>query len=82
MEGLGADIMDKSKVLTDKNINFSLVDIRTVKIDKDLKGNERIKEYVRQVKNPHLYLCGKFTIRSNYRNNGLTLEDNLRKMIF
>ena len=58
-----------------------LADIRFIKVSDDLKGDDRIAEYIKQIKNPNLYKCGRFTIRSNYVKNGLSLEDNLRKMM-
>ena len=40
-----------------KDINESeLVDISTVKINTDLPVKERIKDYIRQIKNPYCYL--------------------------
>ena len=39
------------------NIDMSeLVDISTVKINTDLPVKERIKDYIRQIKNPYCYL--------------------------
>ena len=58
-----------------------LVDIRMVRVDEGLQGKDRIAEYVRQIKNPYLYRCGRFIVRSSYLENGLTLEESLRKMM-
>jgi len=79
-EGANMDRGDLRKSVN-ANIPCELVDIRMVKVDESLQGKDRIIEYVKQIKNPHLYRCGRFTIRSSYLENGLTLEDNMRKMM-
>jgi len=59
----------------------SLVDIRDVIVDKNLPRDERIAEYVRQIKNPYCFRCGKFTIRAKYNENGLPLEECLKGIL-
>ena len=39
-----------------------LVDIRTVSVSKELPKEERIAEFVRQIKNPYCFRCGDFTL--------------------
>jgi len=58
-----------------------LVDIRDVSVDKNLPKEERIREFVRQIKNPYRFKCGKFTITAKFAKDGPTLEDCLRNMI-
>ncbi len=58
-----------------------LVDIRDVIVDKNLPRDERIAEYVRQIKNPYCFRCGKFTIRAKYNENGLPLEECLKGIL-
>jgi len=60
---------------------LELVDIRAIKVDKSLSYEERVLEYVRQIKNPYRFRCGKYSIKCSYRKNGLSLEDSLRKLI-
>ena len=52
-----------------------LVDIRTVTVDKSLPKEERIADFVRQIKNPYRFRCGSFA------RNGATLEDCLRGIL-
>ena len=59
----------------------SLVDIRTVKVDKALPREARIAEFIRQIGNPYRFKCGKFTVTARYADSGLTLEDCLLQMI-
>jgi hypothetical protein len=72
----GGDAMRATS--TDSDV---LVDIRTVSVDKTLPREERIAEFVRQIKNPYRFKCGKFTVTAKYADNGLTLEDCLMQMI-
>ena len=58
-----------------------LVDIRDVVVDKDLPREKRIAEFVRQIKNPYHFKCGKFTVRIQYAENGISLEDCLKGII-
>lgn len=51
----------------------SLVDIRDVTVDKELPREERITEFVRQIKNPYRFKCGRFTVRASFAPGGATL---------
>jgi len=65
--------------MKNKDINIDdLVDIRTVKVDQTLSYEERLVEYVRQIKNPYLFKCGKYVIRAKYRKDGRSFQDSLR----
>ena len=59
----------------------SLVDIRTISVDRDLPREARILEFIRQIKNPYKFKCGSFTVTAKYAETGLTLEDCLMQMI-
>jgi len=59
----------------------SLVDIRDVRVDKNLPRQERIAEYVRQIKNPYHFRCGKFIVTARFAGDGPLLEDCLRGII-
>jgi len=58
-----------------------LVDIQTVSVDKNLSKEERIAEFIRQIKNPYCFKCGKFTVRARYAENGPTLEECLQSVL-
>jgi len=58
-----------------------LVDIRDVSVDKNLPKEERIREFVRQIKDPYNFKCGKFTIHATFAENGPTLEDCLIRIM-
>lgn len=58
-----------------------LVDIRDVTVDKSLSREERIAEYLRQIKDPYCFKCGKFTVQARFADNGVTLEDCLQRLL-
>ena len=59
----------------------TLVDIRTVSVNRALPREARIAEFIKQIKNPYKFKCGKFTVTAKYADSGLTLEDCLLQMI-
>ena len=59
----------------------TLVDIRTISVDKALPREARIAEFIKQIGNPYKFKCGKFTVTAKYADTGLTLEDCLMQMI-
>ena len=58
-----------------------LVDIRDVSVDQSLPKEERIAEFLRQIKNPYCFRCGKFTVRAQFAENGVSLEDCLKQIL-
>ena len=58
-----------------------LVDIRDVSVDKSLTKNERITEFIRQIKNPYHFKCGRFTVTARFTEGGPTLEDCLQRLM-
>jgi len=59
----------------------SLVDIRTVSVNKALPREARIADFIQQIKNPYRFKCGKFTVTAKYADTGQTLEDCLLQMV-
>lgn len=58
-----------------------LVDIQDVHVDPNLPREERIAEFVRQIKNPYLFRCGTFVIHAKYAPDGPPLEDCLKQAL-
>ena len=58
-----------------------LVDIRTITVDKSLPKEERIADFVRQIRNPYRFRCGDFVVNASFARNGATLEDCLRGIL-
>lgn len=55
----------------------SLVDIKNVRIDGSLSREERISDYIRQVKNPYCVQCNGIIVKMNFSQSGETLGDKL-----
>lgn len=58
-----------------------LVDIRDVSVSKELSREERISEFIRQIKDPYCFKCGRFTVRASFAEDGATLEDCIKGII-
>jgi hypothetical protein len=50
-----------------------LADIRKVKINHDLPVEERLKDYIHQIKNPYVYKCGNTIVRIKF-NGDMPIE--------
>jgi len=55
----------------------TLVDIRDVKINPNLTKEERLIDFVRQIKNPYCYRYGKTVIKISHSDTQVTLEERL-----
>ncbi len=58
-----------------------LADIRAVTVNQSLPKEERIAEFLRQIKNPYCFKCGKFTVQAQFSPNGVSLEDCLKQIL-
>ncbi len=58
-----------------------LVDIRSVSVNRNLPKEERISDFVKQIKNPYLFKCGKYTVKASFSENGQTLEECIKGLI-
>ena len=59
----------------------SLVDIRAVKIDESLPKEQRFADFLRQIKNPYCFRCGKTVVKLNFADTDTTLEDCLKRYL-
>ena len=57
-----------------------LVDIDSVKINADLPVEERIKDYIRQVRNPYCYLSHGVVVKIGFKGKR-TLEECLKSCV-
>lgn len=58
-----------------------LVDLRDVKIDQRLTKVNRIKSYIKQVKNPYLFKVGDTAVRIRFTESGPSFEEKLLGII-
>ena len=55
----------------------SLVDIREVQVDGKLPQGQRFEDFLRQIRNPYCYRCGKIVVKVSFSDTDATLEDRL-----
>lgn len=55
----------------------ALVDIHDVKIDRTLPKEERIRSFVKQIKNPYCFKCGEVVVKMAFSDTAATLEDKM-----
>lgn len=58
-----------------------LVERQSVKVDMSLPREERIKQYIKQIKNPYCYLDGDVVVKVSFQEEGVTLEQRLEAYI-
>lgn len=58
-----------------------LVDINSVKINVNQEPEQKIREYVKQIKNPYCFLCGDYVVKLEYSQEDRTIEDCFVKMV-
>lgn len=79
--------LTKERLLEMQNVDLmtvdksELVDIRNVKVNKDLDIKERIADYVKQIKNPYCFLYGDVVVKVSYDENGKPLEKLLENYL-
>ena len=78
MSDITNDDLKKMKNVDIKTVDVeSLKDIRDVKIDPDLPGEERIKSFLAQIGNPYFFRCNGHVVRVKFAETDRTLEDCL-----
>ena len=55
----------------------TLVDINVIQMDENLPREERMKEFVRQIKNPFCFKVGKVAVSVGYSKDGITFEQRM-----
>lgn len=62
----------------DKN---TLVDIESIQINMELPREERIVDFIEQIKNPYLFRCGDLVVQSVFSDSGVTLTERLKQYL-
>lgn len=57
----------------------SLVDVTRIYIDEGLTKEERLREFVRQVKNPYCFRVGDVVIKNVYSGDGVSLRERFEQ---
>lgn len=55
----------------------SLVDIREVQVDNRMPREQRFQDFLRQIRNPYCYRCGKMVVKVSFSDTDATLENRL-----
>jgi len=58
-----------------------LIDIRDITVNKNMSKKERIADFIKQIKDPHHFRCGQFTVTVKYSESNTTIEDCLRRIM-
>lgn len=54
-----------------------LVDIRDVHVDRSLPKEERIRSFVKQIRNPYCFKCGNVVVKTSFADTDVTLEERM-----
>ena len=57
----------------------TLVDLRDVKINMELPREERLIDFISQIKNPYCYKYGNAIVKISHADTEVTLEDRLER---
>ena len=74
---LGSELAQMKEVDVHMVDRESLVGIREVQIDGKLSRERRFEEFLRQIKNPYCFRCGKIVVKVSFSDTDATLEDRL-----
>lgn len=55
----------------------TLRDIRHVTVNTDLPKRERMLDFIRQIRNPYCYRCGKYVVKVSFIDTDVTLEQRM-----
>lgn len=59
----------------------TLVDIRDVAVDISLPKQEQTLDFIRKIKNPYCYKCGKMIVKVSHTDTEVTIEDRLESYL-
>lgn len=59
----------------------TLVDIKGVTVNTALTRDERLLDFLEQIKNPYCFRCGKAVVKVGFADTEATLEDRLERYL-
>lgn len=59
----------------------ALVDIRDVRINRELPQEERVKSFVEQIRNPYCFKVGPVVVNVSFSDSGATLNDRFVELL-
>ena len=70
--------IEAMKTFDPKNVDRSaLVQRSSVRLNPDAPREDRLRDFIRQIKNPYCYLDGKTVVKITFSNTDTTMEDCL-----
>ena len=70
--------IEAMKTVDPKNVDRSaLVQRSSVRLNPDAPREDRLRDFIRQIKNPYCYLGGKTVVKITFSNTDTTMEDCL-----
>ena len=74
--------LDEMKNIDIRTVDAStLVDRRSIYLDPNLSQQEKLREYIRKIKNPYCYLDGDVVVKVSFSEENVTLEERLEAYI-
>ena len=70
----------KGTSINDVNPN-DLIDINDVVIDDSLPVTERMKGFIKQIKNPYCYKCGDIVVKIKFAETDVTMEERMESYL-
>ncbi len=68
--------LEAMKNISVESVNRSdLIDLQTVSVSKALNHEERIAEFIKQLKNPYCFIAGNHIVKVRYSENGPSIEE-------
>lgn len=58
-----------------------LVDIQDIVVNRELKKESRILDYIKQVQNPYCFKYGDYTVKIGFSNTEVTLTERVKEFI-
>ncbi len=72
---------DKLKSVDVRTVDMStLTDIGKININRELPKTERLRAFVREVKNPFCFICNGMVVKISYSDTNESLENKLAKL--
>jgi hypothetical protein len=82
MDSLSDIDFEAMKNIDVRTVNLdTLVDINDTKVNTKLPREERILDFIRQIRNPYCYRCGKVVVKISFNDTDATLEDRMESFL-
>lgn len=56
-----------------------IIDITNIKIKANLSKEERIQQFIEEIKNPYEFQVGEVKVRISFADNSITMQDRLEQ---